>query len=124
MAASAFPLAAGNPFLMEEKPFDGPRNDAVNDVFIRQPGIVYRVVNAQARKRGGMPEPVDVLGRVAGPARVGTDGWVENEDTHIRIGEIPSLVKFPPEVDDADTVGLADRPHRALPDAEPARMRR
>jgi hypothetical protein len=46
VAAPAFPFTAGDPFFVKEKPFDGPGYDPIDDVFIWQPRISDRIVNA------------------------------------------------------------------------------
>lgn len=64
-----------------------------------------------------------MLGMFIRPARKFANRRIEDENAHIGVGEIPPLKKSPREVEDANAVGLADGPERALPDADPIGMR-
>src|SRR5215469_12952664 len=81
------------------------------------------MIDAQARERRRVAQPVDVLGRLAGTTRVRTDRRIDNEHADIAVREAPAIEEPPRKIDDADTVGLANWAERAFPYADPARMR-
>ena len=122
MLATAFPYPGCDPFLMEEEPFDRPGNDAIGTEFIRPPIVFDRLVDAQARKFRRIAEPVDVLRRLARPARVRSDGRIDDKHADIRVGQKPAVENPPGEIDDSNAVGLANRPQRAFPDTDPSGM--
>jgi hypothetical protein len=123
VTATALPLASRNPLLVEEKPLDGPGDDPIHDVFIWPPFIFPRIMDTQARERGGITEAKDVLRRFARTARMGADGWIDDEHADIRILQKPAIEHPPRKIDDANAVGLTDRAERAFPDAHPAGVR-
>ena len=123
MTASPFPLAAGDPFLVEEEPLDGPRDDAIDNVFIGPPFVFDRIVNAQARSIRRVPQAVDVLRRFAGAARIGADRRIDHEHADVWTVEIPVVEVAPGEVHDPDAIGLTYRAQRPFPHADPAGMR-
>ena len=86
--AAAFPLAARDPLLMEEQPFDGPGNDAVDDGLV---GHQASSTGSEMQSRGKcrrMTEPIDVLRRLAGAARIGADRRIEDEHADVWVREI------------------------------------
>jgi len=123
MAASSFPFAGGDPFFVEEEPLDGPGDDPINNRFIRRPVVCDRIINAQSRKCRRIDQPVHVLWRLAGPARVGADRRIDDEHADARVREAPAVEEPTREIHDADAVGLANRAQRAFPYANPARLR-
>ena len=110
MAAASPPLACGEPDFMEEQPFDGPGNDPIDDRLAEPPRIVDRIGDAETRVIRRMIQPVDVLRRFAGAPRVATDRRVEDEHADIRVQEIEPAKHPSRKMDDADAIGLADRP--------------
>jgi len=109
VTASPFPLATGDPFLVEEKPLDRPRDDAIDNVFIRPPFVLDRVVNAQARLARRVPQAVNMLWRFACAARIGANRRINHEYADIRTVEIPATEKAPSEVHNSDPIGLTYR---------------
>jgi hypothetical protein len=105
---------------MKEEPFDGPRDYARNDVFVRPPLVFLGIINAQFREFGRMPPPIHMLRRLAGAARIRADRRVDDKYADVMVHQIPLVKVTSREIDDADSVGLTDRAERALPDADPA----
>jgi hypothetical protein len=120
MTAAAFPHAGRKPEFMKEKPFDGPWNNSVNNGFARPPCVVDRVIDTQGRKCRWVSKPVNVLGRLSRPARVGADGRINDKYADIRVGEPPTVQDSAGKIDDANAVALAYRPQRALPYPHPS----
>jgi hypothetical protein len=109
VTASSFPLATGDPFLVEEKPLDRPRDDAIDNVFIRPPFVFDRVVNAQARLARRVPQAVNMLWWFAGAARIGADWRINREYADVRRVEIPAIEVAPSEIHNSDPIGLTYR---------------
>jgi hypothetical protein len=107
---------------MEEKPLDGPGNDSIDDILTRPPVIFDRIVKAQARECGRMTQPVNVLGRLACAARVGTNRRVDDKHTEVGVREAPAVEEPTRKIHDTDAVGLTNRAKRAIPYANPARV--
>jgi hypothetical protein len=105
---------------MEEEPLDGPRDDAINNVFIRPPLVFDRVVDAQARHGCRIPQTVDMLGRLPGAARIGADRRIDHEHADVGTCEIPALEVALSEVHDADPISLTNRAQHPFPHADPA----
>ncbi len=76
---------------MEEEPFDRPGNDAIDDIFARAPVILDGIIDAKTREFRRMTETIDMLRWFARAPRVRTDGRIDNEDTDIRIIEMPAI---------------------------------
>ena len=91
VTAAALPLASCNPLLVEEKPLDGPWDDPIHDVFTGPPLVFDRIMDTQARERGGMTEAKDVLRGFARPARIGADRWIDDEHADVRILQKPAI---------------------------------
>ena len=91
MPTATFPFATCDPFFMEEEPFDRPGNDAIDDIFARAPVILDGIIDAKTREFRRMTETIDMLRWFARAPRVRTDGRIDNEDTDIRIIEMPAI---------------------------------
>ncbi len=107
---------------MVPKPLDRPGDDLVGNVLIGIPLILRRIEKAKAGEVGLVAEPVDMLHRLAGAARIGADRGIEHGDADIVIGEGPFVEISPPEINNAHAVGLADRLEGAFPDSNPIRV--
>jgi hypothetical protein len=70
-----------------------------------------------------MIESVDMLGRLAGAAGIGTDRRVDDEDADIGVAKIELWKKPARKILNADAIGLAYGSERAFPNANPASMR-
>lgn len=123
MTTAPFPLAGHDPLFVEEEPLGRPRDDPIDDVFIRPPLILNGIVNAQARKRRWVLPPVHMLWRLTSAPRIRSDRRVNNEDVDILIGEVPPVKKTTREINDLDAICLTYRPQRAFPHSNPARVR-
>jgi hypothetical protein len=123
MPPATFPLAAGDPLFVKEEPLNGPRNNAMDDIFAWSPIILDGIVDAQARKRRFMTQPVDVLRRLARAARIGSNRWIDDEYADVGIVEIIAVEEAAREIHQAHPVRLADRRKCAFPDAHPSIMR-
>lgn len=110
MTTAAFPHACGDPLLVKEEPFDSPWDDAINDVFARLPPVLTRIVDTEAREVRMMAELVDVLRRLTIAARITPNRGIHDENRDIRVRQIEAGEVATREVDDANAVGLADRP--------------
>jgi hypothetical protein len=108
---------------MEEQPLDSPGDDSIDDMFIRRPIIFDGIINAQARERRRIAQPVNMLGGLAGAARVGTDGRIDDKDADVGVRKCPAIKESPRKIDDADAIDLANWAKCAFPYADPARMR-
>jgi hypothetical protein len=122
MAAAALPLAARNPFLMKEEPLDGPRHDAINDILIRPPLILDGIVDAKPGKFRRVTEPKTCCGRSPVPRGSGPIGGSMTNTLIYGFGTVQPR-KYRRKIDNANPVGLADRPERAFPYAAPADIR-
>ena len=107
---------------MVPKPLDRPRDDLIGDVFIRIPLILRRIEKTEAGEVGLVTEPVNMLRRLAGAARVGTDRGIEHGDADIVIGKRPLVEISPPEIYNTHAVDLADGLELPLPDPDPIRV--
>jgi hypothetical protein len=105
---------------MEEEPLDRPRDDAIDNVFIRPPLVFDRVVDAQARHVCRIPQAVDMLGWFPGAARIGADRRIDHEHADVGTCEIPALEVALGEVHDADPIGLTYRAQPSFPHGDPA----
>lgn len=108
---------------MKEEPFDCPGDYSVDDMFTRPPVIFDRIIDTQAWECGRVAEPVHVLGRLAGAAWVRTDRRIDDKHADVGVREPPAIEEPPREIDNAHTVGLANRAEGAFPYADPARVR-
>lgn len=104
---------------MVPKPLDRPGDNLIGDVLIGIPLILCRIEKAEAGEVRLVTEPVNMLHRLAGAARVGADRGIEHGNADIMIGERPFVEISPPEINNAHAVGLADGLERAFPDADP-----
>jgi hypothetical protein len=123
VTASPLPFAAGGPFFVEEKPLDGPRDNAIDNVFIRPPLIFDRIVNAQPGQVRSIPQSVDMLRRFAGAARIGADRRIDYEHAHVWMCETPALEIAASKVHNADSIRLTNWPQRSFPHTHPVAMR-
>jgi hypothetical protein len=123
VTAAAFPLAGHDPLFVEEEPFNRPRDDPIDDVFIGPPPVLNGIVNAQTRERGWVPPPVYMLWRLASPTRVRSDRRVDNKDVDILVDEVPAVKMAAREISDPDAICLAYRLQRAFPHPDPTRVR-
>jgi hypothetical protein len=108
---------------MEQQPLDRPGDDLVDDVLIRAPLSLRRIEYAKARECWRIPPAVDVLGRLAGPARIGTNRRIEDRHALVRVCQHPAVEEAAREIHDLDAVGLTYRPECAFPHADPSRAR-
>jgi hypothetical protein len=76
---------------MEEEPLDGPGDDSINDIFTRPPVVFGRIIDAQSRECRRIAQAIDVLGRLAGAARVGTDRRIDDEHADVGVPEAPAV---------------------------------
>jgi len=118
------PLAGAEPELIVPKPLDRPGDDLVGDVFIWIPLILVRIVQAKRGEIRYVAEAIDVRHKLAGAARVGAKRRIEHRDADIGIIKPPLIELPPPDVADANAVGLGDGLERPLPDADPVRVER
>ncbi len=123
MTAVAFPFSVRDPFFMKEKPLDGPRNNPIDNVLARVPVVFRRIENAQRRENGRTLIAVNMLRLFTSSAQVGPDQRVEDGDFQMRVCKVPARKIFAGEIQNANAVGLADRPQRSVPDANPSRIR-
>jgi hypothetical protein len=117
--ASSLPFSTCHPLLVEEKPLDGPGNYPIDDILIRPPFVFDWIVNAQSRKLGRIVEPVNVLGRFAGAAGIGANRGVDDEHADIGLRQEPAVKNPARKIHDANAIGLANRPKRSFPNADP-----
>jgi hypothetical protein len=108
---------------MEKEPFDSPGNDALNDWLAWEPIVVDGVADAKPGKVGRITEAIDVLRRVSRSTRIGADRRVNHKNTDVGILEIPAVETSAREIYDADAIGLANGPQRALPYSHPLALR-
>lgn len=120
MAAAPFPLSGQKPDLEPVEPLYGPGNDGIGDELIRQPFVGGRIVEAKGWKFRRAPGRVDMGRRLTGAARIGADRGLADSDTHIGVGQNPVVEHALGEIEDADAIGLGDRPQFPLPGSDPA----
>ena len=124
MAAAALPFAGGQPDFMEQKPLDRPGHDRC-----RRSILIGIQASSFGSYRQSAGKPACSRGdRHAAAARRCRAGRRRSADrgrnADIGVGEPPLAEHAPPEVDDADAVGLADRAERPLPDPDPVGVER
>ncbi len=123
MSPSALPFTRQHPLLVEEKPSDGPGHNAIGKKLVGAPTIFYRIVDTEFWKVRMAPVAVNVLRRLTGPSRIRSDRGIHHEHANIRVFD-PEAAEVPPgEVDYSDSIGLADRRERSLPNPNPTGVR-
>jgi len=120
MAPTPSPFPGQEPDLEPVKPLDRPGDDRIGNGLVRPPFVVGRVVETQGRGFGRVTDAVDVRRRLPGAPRVGAYQRLAHLHRHIGIGEKPAVEDGAGEIQDANAVGLGDRPQRPLPDPDPA----
>jgi hypothetical protein len=118
------PFAGCEPELIVPKPLDRPGHDLVGDILIGVPLILVRIVQAKRGEIRLVAEAIHMGHLLAGAARVGAERRIEDRDADIGILKPPLAELPPPEVADADAVGLADGLERPLPDTDPVGVER
>jgi len=123
MTTAAGPFAGGQPAFVTGKPVDYPGDRRFRDRIAHVPLVIVRIVLAQARKVGALPVRIDVgdwLVRPFGPApQPGPD---DGNPWAVVLDKASADLRGQ-NVQNADDVGLVQRPERSFPDDQPSAIR-
>jgi hypothetical protein len=76
---------------MEEKPFNRPGDNPLDDWLARRPIVVDGIVNAKRRKIRIVSMAINMLRRLTRSTRIGADWRVDHQHTDIRIAQVPAV---------------------------------
>jgi hypothetical protein len=108
---------------MEKEPFNCPGNDPLDNGLGWPPSILNGIVDAKRRKIRMVTISINMLCRFTRSAGVAPNRRIDDKHAHVGQVQVPTIEPPAREIDDANAIGLADGPQRALPDAYPLRMR-